>query len=81
MCGFNFLLHLLTVQAAELELFFELEDVARARFDSSNVLLFGLELSAQGLHFGVVALNLALEKLLVEFCPCQLLFELTVLAN
>ena len=42
---FDFLLHLLTVLAAELKLLLELEDVARARFDSSNVLFLGLELS------------------------------------
>ena len=78
---FDFLLHLLTVLAAELELLLELKDVARARFDSSNVLFLSLELSAQCLHLGVVALNLTLEKLLVELRLSQLLLELTVLAN
>ena len=68
--GFDFLLHLLAVLAAELKLLLEFEDVARARFDSSNVLLFGLELSAQRLHLCVVALDLTFEKLLVELIPC-----------
>ena len=78
---FDFLLHLLTVLAAELELLLELEDVARARFDSSNVLFLSLELCAQCLHLSVVALNLTLEKLLVELRLSQLLLELAVLAN
>ena len=78
---FDFLLHLLTVLAAELKLLLELEDVARARFDSCNVLFLGLELSTQCLHLSVVALNLTLEKLLVELRLSQLLLELAVLAN
>ena len=78
---FDFLLHLLTVLAAELKLLLELEDVARARFDSCNVLFLGLELSTQCLHLSVVALNLTLEKLLVELRLSQLLLELAVLTN
>ena len=78
---FDFLLHLLTVLAAELKLLLELEDVARARFDSSNVLFLSLELCAQCLHLSVAALNLTLEKLLVELRLSQLLLELAVLAN
>ena len=78
---FDFLLHLLTVLATELELLLKFEDVTGARFYSSNVLFLGLELSTQCLHLSVVALNLTLEKLLVELRLSQLLLELAVLTN
>ena len=51
---FDFLLHLLTVLATELELLLKFEDVTGARFYSSNVLFLSLELSTQCLHLSVV---------------------------
>ena len=79
--GIDFLLHLLAMLTAELELFLELEDVARTGFDAHHVFFLSLKLGAQRLHLRVVALHLALEQLLLEFSVGQLLFQLTVLAD
>ena len=64
-CGFNLLIHLLVVLAAELQLFFEFDQVAGAGLNSSYMLLLGLQISSQSLHLGVISLHLTLKELLL----------------
>ena len=69
------------VSFTEFQLFFNLEGVTRAGLDSLDAPFLGLELGLEGLHIGVVALNLCLEHVLLETALGDLLLELAVLRD